>query len=123
MAVVLGLLVALAYGTGDFFGGLASKRNPATAVVFVSQVTSLGLLVAGFALVRPELAPGRDLLLGALAGLVGIVGLVLLYRGLANGTMSVVAPIPRPTVMRTVSVSAGTRIRLRSEMLTSCKRS
>src|SRR4051812_27132512 len=34
-----------------------------------------------------------DIGLGAAAGSVGLIGIVLLYRGLANGTMSVVAPI------------------------------
>ena len=35
----------------------------------------------------------RDLLFGAGAGLVGVAGLVLLYRGLAQGRASVVAPL------------------------------
>ena len=93
MAVVLGLLVALSYGVGDFLGGLSSKRNRAVAVVAVSQVCSLSVLVVGFALVRPDVAAGRDLALGAVTGAVGLVGLVLLYRGLAAGAMGVVAPV------------------------------
>ena len=55
MAVVLGLLVALAYGSGDFFGGLAAKRSPATTVVIGSfglsavllAVTTVGWAVVG----------------------------------------------------------------------------
>jgi len=35
----------------------------------------------------------RDVGAGAAAGSVGLLGVILLYRGLANGTMSVVAPI------------------------------
>jgi drug/metabolite transporter (DMT)-like permease len=93
MAVFLGLLVALAYGAGDFFGGLSSKRNMAASVVAVSQLCGLLILVVGFAAVRPDLAPGKDLLLGALSGLIGVVGVVLLYRGLAEGAMGVVAPL------------------------------
>jgi drug/metabolite transporter (DMT)-like permease len=92
LAVVLGLLVAVAYGTGDFFGGFASKRNAAVLVVALSQ--SCGL--AGLALVAPVAGGevlGRDLLAGAAAGSVGLIGLILLYRGLASGAMSVVAPI------------------------------
>lgn len=93
MAVFLGLLVAAAYGAGDFFGGLATKRNPATTVVAVSQGCGLVVLAVGFALFRPDLPPGRDLLLGALSGLIGVVGVTLLYRGLAEGAMGVVAPL------------------------------
>jgi drug/metabolite transporter (DMT)-like permease len=93
MAVFLGLLVALAYGSGDFFGGLSAKRNPATSVVAVSQLFGLLILVVGFVAVRPDLASGKDLALGAVSGLIGVVGVVLLYRGLAGGAMGVVAPL------------------------------
>lgn len=93
MAVFLGLLVAAAYGAGDFLGGSASKRNPAASVVLASQATGLLLLLVGLLAARPDLAPGRDFVLGAASGAVGVVGVVLLYRGLAEGVMGVVAPI------------------------------
>jgi drug/metabolite transporter (DMT)-like permease len=97
MAVLLGLLVSLTYGTGDFFGGLASKRTPATSVVIGSFLVSTGLLVVAtvtWGLVGDLPDPAaRDLWLGAATGLVGPVALGLLYRGLATGRMSVVAPI------------------------------
>lgn len=97
MAVVLGLLVALFYGSGDFFGGLAAKRSRASAVVIGSfAVSALCLTVVnlGWAVVGGLPTPAdRDLALGALAGLIGPVALGLLYRGLATGRMSVVAPI------------------------------
>ncbi|MEJ7765041.1 MAG: EamA family transporter [Acidimicrobiales bacterium] len=92
LAIGLGLLVATVYGSADFFGGLASRRRSATVVVLWTQVTGLVAL----ALVAPLLggAPeGRDLWLGVLSGLVGVCGVLLLYRGLAGGRMSVVAPI------------------------------
>lgn len=97
MAVVLGLLVALFYGSGDFFGGMAAKRSPESAVVIGSfAVSTLCLLAvtAGWAVVGDLPVPaGRDVALGAVAGLIGPVALGLLYRGLATGRMSVVAPI------------------------------
>jgi drug/metabolite transporter (DMT)-like permease len=92
LAVLLGLLVAATYGTGDFFGGMASKRNRPSAVVAVSQGFGLVALVAVVA-VDGGSRIGDDLVAGALAGIAGLVGLILLYRGLARGTMSVVAPI------------------------------
>src|SRR4051794_4513552 len=92
MAVVLGLLVAAAYGAADFFGGLSSKRAPVSAVVVLSQLMGLAVLV-----VLVPIAGGNptehDLALGAAAGAFGGIGLVCLYRGLAIGRMSVVAPI------------------------------
>jgi drug/metabolite transporter (DMT)-like permease len=97
MAVVLGLLVSLTYGAGDFFGGLAAKRARAGAVVLGSFALSTVLLVVATSLwwsVGTLPAPrGRDLALGAATGVVGPAALGLLYHGLAVGRMSVVAPI------------------------------
>lgn len=92
MAVVLGLLVAATYGAADFFGGLSSKRASVPAVVVLSQLTGLPLL-ALLVIVAGGEASGRNLGYGAIAGVVGAVGLVCLYRGLSSGRMSVVAPI------------------------------
>jgi drug/metabolite transporter (DMT)-like permease len=92
VAVFLGLLVAATYGTGDFFGGLASKRNPPTAVVAVSQTFGLVIMIV-LVLIDGSPMDWGDFGAGAAAGAVGLVGVILLYRGLANGTMSVVAPI------------------------------
>lgn len=92
MAIVLGLAVAVAYGAADFFGGLGTRRASLAAVVVCSQ--AVGLL--GLAVVAP-LAGGRLPMpaasLAAAAGLVGGGGLAALYRSLATGRMSVVAPI------------------------------
>ena len=92
MAIVLGLLAAFAWGTGDFAGGMATRRSPETAVVFGTETVGLVLLltVALFTGGSPTIG---DLGLGALAGLVGVAGLVQLYRGLARGRASVVAPL------------------------------
>ena len=92
MAVVLGLLVAATYGAADFFGGLSAKKAPVAAVVVLSQLTGLPLL-AVLVLVAGGEATAKTFVLGALSGVAGGAGLVCLYRGLAIGRMSVVAPI------------------------------
>jgi drug/metabolite transporter (DMT)-like permease len=92
MAALLALSAAVAYGVGDFLGGVAARRVPATAVVLWSHV--VGLVMLG--LMAPLLggAPGGGALaIGALGGLFGGTGVALFYRGLAVGSMSVVAPI------------------------------
>jgi drug/metabolite transporter (DMT)-like permease len=92
MAVLLALASAVVYGMADFCGGLASRRAATVAVVTVSQAAGLVALV----LLLPVLGgdPERaDLLWGAAAGLAGAVGLLLFYRALADGVMSVVAPV------------------------------
>lgn len=93
MAVLLGLIVAVSYGAGDFFGGLAAKRTPATSVVVWAQLLGLVLLGALMVVAPSGEATTRDLVIGAAAGACGGIGVFLLFRGLAAGRMSVVAPI------------------------------
>ena len=93
MAVFLGLAVAASYGAADFFGGLASKRSAAWAVVLGAQYVGfvgIGLLLLIDGTPR---APAGDLLIGAIASCIGVLGVGLLYFGLARGPMGVVAPI------------------------------
>jgi drug/metabolite transporter (DMT)-like permease len=93
VAIVLGLAVAVVYGSADFLGGLATRRNPTFAVVALSQAWGL-VVLAGAAAVLADADPAsRDLALGAVAGAVGLLGVALLYRALADGSMGVVAPI------------------------------
>lgn len=92
MAALLALSAAAAYGAGDFLGGVASRRAPATAVVFWSHVVGLVLMLAAAPLVGGDVT-GRALAVGAGAGLIGAAGVTLFYRALAVGTMSVVAPV------------------------------
>lgn len=91
MAVLLALASALVWGGSDFCGGLAARRAPAQAVVLVSQALGLVLLVALLPWFGGSPRP-LDLALGAVAGLCGGGGLVVFYRALAGGVMSVVAP-------------------------------
>jgi drug/metabolite transporter (DMT)-like permease len=93
MAAVLALLSAVVYGAGDFLGGLAARRLPPPAVVLRSNVIGLLGLVAIAPFFAADHIAGRDLAYGAVGGVVGGIGVLLLYRGLAVGTMSVVAPI------------------------------
>lgn len=92
MAVLLGLLVAVGYGSGDFLGGRAARDAPTLGVLFVAQCTALiGATVVALA-VGADVAPA-DLAFGAVAGVLSAGGLGLLYRGLATGRMGVVAPV------------------------------
>jgi drug/metabolite transporter (DMT)-like permease len=92
VAVLLGLLVAAAYGSGDFFGGLSAKKASVAAVVVISQALGLPWLAVLVAVAGGE-PTTKALVLGACAGATGGIGLTCLYRGLAIGRMSVVAPI------------------------------
>ena len=93
MAVFLGVAVAVAYGAADFFGGVASKRATSWSVTLVAQYVGVGGVLI-LVLADPGSSPiGEDLLLGAAASTIGVVGVGLLYLGLARGPMGTVAPI------------------------------
>jgi drug/metabolite transporter (DMT)-like permease len=92
MAAILALSAAVAYGVGDFLGGVAARRESATVVVLWSHLVGLAMLLMLAPLLGGELTP-RAMAIGAVAGLFGGTGVALFYRGLAVGAMSVVAPI------------------------------
>lgn len=92
LSVALAALSGLIWGIGDFSGGKATQRAAVLPVVWVSKLVSLPLLVIFLvATYVPVTAIG--LAWGGLAGIAGVVGLVLFYRALAAGAMTVVAPV------------------------------
>ena len=93
MAIVLSLLAALSYGAADFVGGFVSKRNEVFRVVFISQLFGTVPLLLVFPILNTGTFSTSAMWWGSAAGVAGGVGVVLLYRGLAVGRMSVVAPI------------------------------
>lgn len=94
MAIVLATLSALLFGTADFAGGLASRKNSVSAVLINSQIVGLAVVLLFSLLDRSAGTPALlDLVWGALAGLCGMVGLATLYRGLARGLVAIVSPL------------------------------
>ena len=92
VGVPLGLSSGLCWGAADFFGGLQSRRLPALTVAFWSQVAGALALTIALAIegVRPA---ATGIAWGLAAGVGSGCALVLFYRSLAEGTMSMVAPI------------------------------
>ena len=92
MYVLVALAAAFVYGAADFFGGIASRKTAATAVVVISQVA--GFVVLALAWIA---LPGRfyaaDIVWGVGAGLAGAFGIAALYAALAIGRMGVVSPV------------------------------
>jgi uncharacterized membrane protein len=92
MVIMLGLAAAVLYGTGDFLGGLATRRLQVLAVL--ALVETAGVLVAvPAAVLSPGPAHLAGLAWGISAGMIGGLGLIIFYVGLAAGPMSVVAPV------------------------------
>ncbi|MCU1371615.1 MAG: protein of unknown function transrane, partial [Ilumatobacteraceae bacterium] len=92
MAIALALSAALAYGSADFVGGLAARRTSPLLTAFGAQLTGLVVLLVAMPLLGTTAPAAHDLAFGAIAGVFGGTGIVLLYRALAAGPMSVVAP-------------------------------
>jgi drug/metabolite transporter (DMT)-like permease len=92
-AVAFGLASAVAWGSGDFCGGLATRRASVLSVLFVS--TAIGIPAAFLlALALGETVPPLSAFgWAALGGLAGTMGITSLYRGIASGQTAVVAPI------------------------------
>jgi drug/metabolite transporter (DMT)-like permease len=91
--ILFGILAALAFGGGDFTGGLASRRVAGLTVVAVAQGVGFVLLLLLVGATRTPLPDVGSLLLAAAAGAFGGVGLLALYRGLAMGSMGVVTAL------------------------------
>lgn len=92
MSYVLALTSAFVYGAADFVGGLTARRADTVSVVIVSQFAGLILLAVTVPFIPVVAVTRADLLWGGLAGICGSTGVALLYRGLAIGTMAIVAP-------------------------------
>ena len=93
MGPLLALTASLSWGLGDFLAGLRTRRLPVVTVLVVSQAAGLSTIALVVAIRGIGPPDGRYLFFGSLAGVAGAVGLAALYRGLAVGPMSIVAPI------------------------------
>jgi drug/metabolite transporter (DMT)-like permease len=92
LAPGLALGASLAWGVGDFLGGVKSRALPALVVMALSQPFGLAALVVAVA-VRGKGPHGPEIAWAALAALLGTSGIVAFYRGMAAGAISVVVPI------------------------------
>lgn len=92
IAAACALGASIAWGVGDFLGGLKSRTIHLLVVLLLAQVSGLigiGLIVA----LAGNGPPGASVLWAAPAGLCGALGLAAFYRGMAVGSISIVAPI------------------------------
>lgn len=94
--ILLATSAALVWGTSDFCGGKGAQRAHALTVTVVSQLVSLPVLAVGL-LLLPGTVRLADLGWGMVGGVAGLIGVVLLYRGLAGGAMVVVSPVTAVT--------------------------
>lgn len=93
VAVALAFSSSLCWGLADFLGGLQSRARPLVTVLLIAQIAAVAIgiaFVAGSGDPFPDLGPAA---LATGAGVAGCAALAAFYRGLAIGTMSIVAPV------------------------------
>lgn len=93
IGAILALFSAASWSASDFSGGYATRRhNPYQVLALSAAVSIIALLLV--ALVAREPFPSqRSILLGGIAGILGVVGLAALYKGLSLGNTALVAPV------------------------------
>lgn len=94
LPILYGLGAAISWGAADFAGGLASRRS-ANALAVVFHAEWIGM-VGVFAVATLSGQPSMSLTgwgFAMLAGAIGTIGLIVLYKAMAEGQMSIAAPV------------------------------
>jgi drug/metabolite transporter (DMT)-like permease len=92
-ALTLAFGASVAWGSADFLAGVGCRRLAILTVLLVSQAIGLALLIPLMVAMATPLPANHYVLMGVLAGAFNVAARAAFYRGLAGGTMGIVAPI------------------------------
>ncbi len=93
MSIVLSVLACFGWGIADFIGGFKSRTMSTLIILLVSTLTGCVFLALILWFVNKPF-PADPLLVWAIpAGITGLAAISMLYRSLAVGTISILAPI------------------------------
>jgi len=93
LSILFGLTAALSWGAGDFTGGLASRKTGAYRAVLYSEVIGVVFLFIIVGISGESFPNLKIWLLSMTAGVVGTIGLMILYHAMTRGLMSVATPV------------------------------
>lgn len=93
LSILYGIVSAASWGAADFIGGVASKRTSPIRVLYLAEIAGFIPFMLLAIVLREPIPPVTDLLTGASASLLGLIGLIFLYRALAEGRMTIAAPV------------------------------
>jgi drug/metabolite transporter (DMT)-like permease len=93
LSVLYGLLAAISWGGGDFAGGLAARRTGPWRAVLYGEAIGLAILFVALYFNPEPLPDARVWFYAIVAGGLGTVGLLSLYAAMAQGKMSIAAPV------------------------------
>jgi drug/metabolite transporter (DMT)-like permease len=91
VAALLALASAGIFGGADFLGGYASRSAPARSVVLLAYLVGGVAALLALAVLGGTWSAGA-VVYGAAAGVAGMAGLVLMFRGFARGRFQLVSP-------------------------------
>lgn len=91
-AALLALAASMSWGVADFLGGLKTRSLPLVTVLAGAQL--FGLVAIGLVVAVSASGPSGPAVLWATpAAVLGTAGIAAFYRGMAIGSMSIVAPV------------------------------
>jgi len=93
LAVAYGLASASFWGTSDFSGGFVTKTSSVFGVLLVANVTGVVLIAICALWLGGPVPDINSLMIGAAAGIAGLIGLASFYKGLASDHMGMVASL------------------------------
>lgn len=93
LSILFGLSSALSWGAGDFTGGIAARKTGAYRAVFYAEVIGIFVLFFVIAIFGEPFPNNRTWFFAILAGVLGTMGLILLYHSMTLGLMSIAAPV------------------------------
>jgi drug/metabolite transporter (DMT)-like permease len=93
LGVVLALASSIIWGIADFIGGVQARRQQLIVVLLGAQATATVVAVGLVVALDDPLPRGAAVGWAVGGGLLGCAALAAFYRGLAIGSMSIVAPV------------------------------
>jgi len=93
LPIIYGLLSSASWGAADFIGGLATKKSNSIRVLYLAEIAGFIPFLALAIITREPIPSYVDFLWGAFSSIVGLSGLIFLYRALAEGQMTIAAPV------------------------------
>jgi len=105
LAALLALAASFSWGTSNYLAGVETRTRSVWHVSALSQIAAAAASAVALVAARQSPPGGWDFVLLVLTGVTTAAGLVMFYKALAIGTMSVVAPIIAAQVL--IPVTAG----------------
>ena len=105
LAALLALAASFTWGTSNYLAGVETRTRSVWHVTALSQIAAAAAAAIGLVAATQPPPGGWDLFLLIVTGIATAAGLVMFYKALAIGTMSVVSPIIAAQVL--IPVTAG----------------